>query len=344
MHSSRIAEWLWYGEGRLARLARLGLAPLEAVYASVVALRGALYAVDILSARKPRVPAVSVGNLEVGGTGKTPIAAWIAQQLACRGASPAVVLRGYGGDEPLVHARLNPAIRIVVSADRRVGVARAAELGADVAVLDDAFQHRRVRRAADVVLVSAERWTSGRRLLPAGPLREPPTALRRATAIVVTRRMATAARADDIAGELRRIAPRVPQAQVYLALSGVCDADSGRAMPLTMLDGSRVLAISAIGDPESFVGQLVQAGADVRAANFPDHYAFAARDAQRLANAVEDGMLAVCTLKDAVKLAPLWPRQAPQLWYVSQRIDVEGGHDVLDAALTAVLRARHLQP
>ena len=95
---------------------------------------------------------MSVGNLTVGGTGKTPIAAWIAAGLLARDAHPAIVLRGYGGDETLVHKRLNPTIPVITNADRVAGVIEAQRQGADVAVLDDAFQHRRVQRLGPVLI------------------------------------------------------------------------------------------------------------------------------------------------------------------------------------------------
>ena len=162
-----VVERIWWGDDALARAARLALAPLEGAYRGVIALRGSLYDAGLLPARQTAVPAISVGNLSVGGTGKTPVAAFVASELRARGGKPAIVLRGYGGDEPLVHATLNPGVPVVVSPDRVAGVAEARVLGADVAVLDDAFQHRRAERWADVVLISADRWTDDRRLLPA---------------------------------------------------------------------------------------------------------------------------------------------------------------------------------
>src|SRR3954470_7648563 len=130
------------------------------MFGAVVGARDILYDAGWLPAAATSIPAVSIGNLTVGGTGKTPIAAWVARGLALRGAHPAVILRGYGDDEPLVHARLNPDIPVVTGADRVVTVNEAARRGADIAVLDDAFQHRRVQRMADLVLVSADRWTA----------------------------------------------------------------------------------------------------------------------------------------------------------------------------------------
>jgi tetraacyldisaccharide 4'-kinase len=108
-----------------------------------------------------------------------PIAAWIARQLQADGHSPAVVMRGYGGDEETVHRLLNPSIPVFVSADRVKGIERAKQAAADVAVLDDAFQHRALRADAYIVLLAAEEWTERARLLPRGPWREPLAALRR---------------------------------------------------------------------------------------------------------------------------------------------------------------------
>src|SRR5690348_617881 len=183
-----LVERVWFGDDALARAARVVLAPSEALYRLAVGVRETLFDAGVLAAREPALPTLSVGNVTVGGTGKTPIAAWIAKELLDRGVRPAIVLRGYGDDEPLVHARLNPEVPVIVSADRVVGIASAREAGATIAVLDDAFQHRQVSRAADVVLVSADRWSPSQHLLPAGPLREPLGALRRATIIVVTRK------------------------------------------------------------------------------------------------------------------------------------------------------------
>ena len=344
MASGVIAERVWSEPGALAGFARAILTPVELAYAGAVAVRGALYDTGMLRAHTTAVPVLAVGNLSVGGTGKTPVSAWLAAQLAERGASPAVVLRGFGGDEPLVHAALNPTVPVVTGADRVEAVARAARLGSDVAVLDDAFQHRRIWRVADVVLVSAERWTGERRLLPAGPWREPATALRRAHLVAVTRKTASPGRAEQVADQLRRFAPTVPHAVIHLALGELRDATGTAAAPLARLTGARVLAISAIGDARAFVRQLELAGAHVSAATFGDHHQFTARELSRLVAAAEACEHTVCTLKDAVKLAPLWPRQAPRLWYVSQHVGVQHGSEAVHALLAAVLRARRPQP
>jgi tetraacyldisaccharide 4'-kinase len=334
-------ERVWWGTDALARAARVALLPLEAAYASAVAVRGVMYDAGLLRTQATALPTVSIGNLSVGGTGKTPIAAWVAKEFEGRGAQPAIVLRGYGADEPLVHSVLNPSVPVVVDADRVQGVARAAVLGADVAVLDDAFQHRRAGRAADVVLVSAERWSHSRRLLPAGPWREPLGALRRATLVIVTRKSSPAADAAAVATSLSAATGGGALAVVHLAVDALHDAlRPGQPLPIATLRDAPVFAVAAIGDPTSFLRQLREVGATVRPAIFPDHYRFTAADALRLATAAGDGERIVCTLKDAVKLAPQWPREAPPFWYVSQRVVVERGGDAIAAVIEDVLRAR----
>ncbi|MEP6689957.1 MAG: tetraacyldisaccharide 4'-kinase [Gemmatimonadaceae bacterium] len=335
----RGAERVWYGDDVLARAARLALSPLALGYRGVIALRNTGFDVGLLRSSLPPIPALSVGNLTVGGTGKTPFTAWMTTRLIDAGARPAIVLRGYGADEPGVHAVLNPGVQIVVAADRVRGIARAAEQGADVAVLDDAFQHRRVRRDVDLVLVSAERWYEHRHLLPAGPWREPLSSLARATAAVVTRKSASAERAASVASALERAIGGARIATVAFAL-GELRSIRGDGRPLAELNGVRVLAIAAIGDPGAFAAQLVEAGACVSLRAFADHHAFTRTDAEQLARDAATHDVVVCTLKDAVKLDGLWPRAAPPLWYVSQRISVERGATALDAALETVLRAR----
>jgi tetraacyldisaccharide 4'-kinase len=323
-----VVERVWFGEELGARFARGALAAPELLYRAAVGLRSALYDAGILSTYDAALPTVSIGNVTVGGTGKTPVAAWIASALAERGARPAIVLRGYGEDEPLVHERLNPNIPVIVSVNRAAGVLAAQRAGATVAVLDDAFQHRRVSRDADLVLVSADRWSASSHLLPAGPWREPLAAVRRATLVLVTRKAAIPAQVDAVNESLARIAPRVPRSTVSLEPAALVRATSDGAhetLPLAELNGRDVRVITAIGDPHSFLMQLERLGARVSADNYPDHHAFAQAEIARFAGSVPAAGLAVCTLKDAVKLAPRWPREAPTLWYVSQRISVERG-------------------
>jgi tetraacyldisaccharide 4'-kinase len=299
-----------------------------------------LYDRGILEVHDAALPTLSIGNLTVGGTGKTPIAAWAARALKDRGAEPAIVLRGYGADEPAVHARLNPDIPVVISPDRVAGLQAASELGADIGVLDDAFQHRRVRRAQDWLLISADRWSAQQRLLPAGPWREPLGAARRASLVILTRKAVPRASADALAAELRSRFAGVPVAIAHLAPDVLRVVDGPDTKSLGNLRGARVIVIAAIGDPAALLAQLEGEGATVRARIFADHHAFTREEVVRIASDVRSGELVICTLKDAVKIASWWPRAAPALWYVSQRVEVEEGLQSLHGSLEAVLRAR----
>jgi len=152
----RFVERIWEGNGVPERVARAVLFPFEELYRGVVAVRGQLYDRELLGSIHSSIPVISVGNLTVGGTGKTPVANWIAGTLREHGAKPAIVLRGYGIDEILVHRELTPGLPVIAAKDRAEGIGRAAAAGATVVVLDDAFQHRRAARDADIVIVSAD--------------------------------------------------------------------------------------------------------------------------------------------------------------------------------------------
>jgi tetraacyldisaccharide 4'-kinase len=321
-------------------VARAVLAPASAAYRVVTGLRNALYDRGTLAIERPPIPVVSIGNLSVGGTGKTPVAAWVANQLYERGARPTIILRGYGRDEPAVHARLNPHVPVIVNTDRCAAVRAAAAGGADVAVLDDGFQHRRLSRSEDVVLVSADRWREPIRLLPSGPWRERPSALLRASLVIVTRKAAEREAAATLMRRLARLTSTGTGAVASLQIDSIQNARTGTARPATDLAGSRVLAVAGVGDPEAFCEQLQRIGAVVVLNAFPDHHDFTDRDVRRLAAQSLGFDHICCTLKDAVKLGPRWPREAPPLWYVSLRCVVEVGEAEVAALLARVIAAR----
>jgi len=336
-----LLERVWYGGDAVASAARMVLLPAERVFAGIVGARDILYDAGWLPARDTSIPAISIGNLTVGGTGKTPVSAWIARGLQSRGGHPAIVLRGYGGDEQLVHQTLNPSVPVIVGADRVAAVAEAARQGADVAVLDDAFQHRRVQRLADLVLISADRWTPVVHLLPAGPWREPLRAVRRATLIIVTRKAASNATVESVHERLARVAPGIPRVSVRLDPGPLMRADgAAESMSLDSVRGRTVHSVLSIADPTSFIRQMEARGIQVEASIFPDHHAFTAAEVERFARGLATDALAVSTLKDAVKLAPHWPRLAPPLWYVSQQVMVERGVGGLERVLDDLMGSR----
>lgn len=330
----RFVEGIWEGDSVTDQLARSALFPFASLYGGVVAIRGQLYDHGILPSVQSPIHVISVGNLTVGGTGKTPVASWIAQRLAEKGAKPAIVLRGYGGDEIIVHKELLPTVPVIAGKNRPDGIRLAASQGATVAVLDDAFQHRRAKRDLDVVLVSADSWTGKVRLIPAGPWREPLESIKRASIAVITRKAANSAAVSEVSRSIARLAPELPQAMVRLRMSGLVKAtDAADARPLSILSGQTVLAVSAIGDPTAFTQQLTLLGAEVMPVSFPDHHAFSADEAEAIAKRSTDYDYIVCTLKDAVKLRPIWPASVRSLWYVSQSLDVEKGMAHLDNLL-----------
>lgn len=319
----------WDSPDAAARLVRAALTPASWLYGAAVAARNAGYDRGWFESAALGLPTIAVGNLTVGGTGKTPVAAWLVERAIAHGARPAVLLRGYGGDEVEVHRTLNPGVLVVPDANRVRGARAALAAGVTGFVLDDAFQHRRVRRDADLVLLSADRHGAVR-LLPAGRWREPILSLRRATHVVVTRKRASAVHALEVAAFVRQVAPEADTVQVLLSPDSLVKWGTGERKPLGDIAGADVVAVSGIADPAGFERQLREAGARITPRRFRDHHAFSPSDVARLARAADASGSLVCTLKDAVKLGPLWPPSAPPIWYLSLRVRVEQGAAVLD--------------
>jgi tetraacyldisaccharide 4'-kinase len=334
-----MVEAVWSGHGTRARVARAALSPLELVYRAVITVRGELYDRGLIGVENFSVPILSVGNLSVGGTGKTPIAAWLVRRLLDRGAAPGIVLRGYGADESLVHERLNTGIPVIVAADRVRGIREAIAHGVDAVVLDDAFQHRKAARDVDVLLIDADSWTGSTHLIPVGPWREPLSAARRADLIVITRKIARRDQVEDARRAVAFAAPGVPIAVAHLAPAELRSTATGHTLPLQVLDGADLVAIAAVARPESFFKQLTELGSVVRPRSFADHHSFSRQEARELADSASSSDFVVCTLKDAVKLEPLWPPQAGSLWYVSQRLQIEDGQPYIDRMLDNLLSA-----
>ncbi|MEO7042897.1 MAG: tetraacyldisaccharide 4'-kinase [Gemmatimonadaceae bacterium] len=327
-------EQLWYGDGVGSRAFRGLITPFGWLYGGIVSARNGLYDHSLLKTTRSSIPVVSVGNLTVGGTGKTPFSAYIVQQLREAGHRPAVVMRGYGDDEVHLHARINPDTVVVADRDRVAGIAAAVAAGADVAVLDDGFQHRRARRDLEIVLVSAEKWRTGGRMLPAGPFREPFEALRRADVVVVTQKSATDHDVAAVIRSVRQVCGSTMSIVVArLEPRALVSFQSGAELPLEALRNEKVLAVAGIGDPTSFFEQLEQLGAVVTPKRYRDHHAYTAADAAVLHGETASHKYAVTTEKDAVKLARLWPAKSDTLWYLSQAVRVTEGASFIAAAL-----------
>ena len=334
MSAARVVQWLW-GTSPAARVTRLPLVPLAGVYWVVMRIRSARNAGGGVL-RLP-LPTIAVGNLSVGGTGKTPLAGWIAAYCVRRGWKPGILLRGYGGDEPLVHRRLVPEAVVVADPDRVAGAAAARAAGARVLVLDDAYQLLGVARDLNVAVVSAESWAGSPWPLPAGPWRERWGALERADLIVVTRKHAPAPAAVDVAARLARRRPGTPIAVAWLALAHLEGIQSGTRSGLELLAGQDVVAAAGIADPAGFAAQLSGAGARVQLLAYQDHHAYGPADLERLVRAAATGGYVVVTEKDAVKLRGRWPAGIPEPLVAVLGVRWERDGRALEQALDAVL-------
>jgi tetraacyldisaccharide 4'-kinase len=335
----RLIRWLWTSRRVDARLTRAALLPAAGLWRAAMALREAAFRRGWRGRHRLPLPSVAVGNLTVGGSGKTPIAAWIAKHYASQGRRPGILLRGYGRDEVLVHRHDVPEAVVVANADRVAGAARAAEEGAEVLVLDDAYQRLDVLRDLNVLVVSAETSRAVRWPLPAGPWREGLGAIDRADFVLVTRKRATEAAATDLVAEIRR-RTSAPVAIVRLGLHHLEGMLSGTRRPMESLRGERVVAATAIADPDAFVAQVKGTGAQVQVATWRDHYDFRDEDVAWLARATRKADHVVLTAKDAVKLRDRWPASAPEPLVAILNVQFESGGADFAAALDALVIPR----
>jgi tetraacyldisaccharide 4'-kinase len=325
-----LARRWWRGElGVAGSVLDVGLAPAEVLYRGAIAARNAAFDAGIRPVHHVDIRVISVGNVAVGGTGKTPVAHFIALGLRERGARPAILHGGYADDEPALHRQWSSDIPVVVDADRVRGAAAARAQGANVVVLDDGFQHRRLHRDLDIVLISAERWQSAPRLLPRGPWREPHAALLRADLIIVTRKTAMHARTHEVRQQLEQFT-KCPIVVAHLQAGGWLHC--GVAAEKPTVPG---IAVAALAEPELFADSVRLTGLTVTSLiGFRDHHVYSAEDARMIA-AQAAGAPIVTTEKDWVKLKTLLPSE--QVWVLTQRVHIEHGSDILDTQLTQAL-------
>jgi len=334
----RLANWLWWSRNLFARVARALLLPPALLYRGVMVARAAAYRRGWLATRRLPLPSVAVGNLAVGGAGKTPVAAWIATYYAHLGLRPGILLRGYGGDEHRVHERLVPRAIVVPNPDRVAGAERAHAAGADVLVLDDAYQRLDVARDLNVVLVNTENARAVPWPLPAGPWREGWGALRRADVIVVTRRRAPAYEARRLAQQLTARWPDKPVAAVHLALHGFEGMRTRRSAKAADLAGKRVVVAAGIADPASFAVQVRASGAIVQLVAYQDHHSFPPVDVAELVQAARGADYVVVTEKDAVKLRDRWPAEMSEPLVAVLQLHWELNGEAVERALEGILR------
>ena len=289
-----MAVRFWYRRGILAWL----LWPVSLLFLLGVFLRRALYALRIFKSAHPGIPVIIVGNLTVGGSGKTPLVIWVAEFLKSKGWSPGIVSRGYGakveapraatvasdaaqvGDEPIVLSRRSGCpVWIGAERVRVAAVLRREEPKVDVLILDDGLQHYVMRRDVEIAVVDARGFGNGF-LLPAGPLREPKGRLRSVDAVVAHGSTGTKGFSMSLEGD---VAHRM--------------SDARERKPLSAFAGQKVHAVAGIGDPNRFFQQLGKAGIRVVPHPFPDHHRFTPRELE-----FGDEAPVMLTEKDAVKL------------------------------------------
>lgn len=319
-------ESAWYAGGRAPWWTR----PLAALYGGVIRLRGGLYRAGVLRSVRLPAPVIVIGNLSVGGTGKTPLTVAVAAALRAGGYRPGVVSRGYGGsqreplllgdtpdpaqvgDEPcLIHAS---GVPVAVGRDRPAAARLLLDAGCRVLVADDGLQHYRLARDVEICVIDGVRRFGNGRLLPAGPLREPLSRLRQ-----VDLRVCNGGIAED--------------SEYLMQLRGgdVVALSDGRAQPLASFRGQRVHAVAAIGNPQRFFDSLSAVGITPIEHSFADHHDFAAADLD-----FADGLPVLMTDKDAVKCQRF---AQPHWWRVPVQADLpQAFYEALDDRLEGLRR------
>ncbi|HET6423357.1 MAG TPA: tetraacyldisaccharide 4'-kinase [Planctomycetaceae bacterium] len=350
-------------------------------YAAGMTLRNAAYDSGWWRSHGVDIPVISVGNITTGGTGKTPIVAWITHQLQARGRRPGILSRGYrsldktsflpcttgsasalttsqgdktlakpvahnaANDEAMVLAQLCPGVPQVAMRDRVAGAAIAIQQhGCDALVLDDAFQHRRLARDLDLVLIDATQpWGFGH-LLPRGLLREPLSALKRADAVIITRAdQVDAATITDLRHTVARVRGVDEHIAVRFAPQRLINTLGEKKSP-THLVSRKTIAFCGIGNPDGFRHTLRDLGLNAELRAFPDHHHYTAADLDRLAEwrQQHDAAALITTMKDLVKI-PETHSLAEHIWAVDIAPEFLAGEEHMLRRLDGILPQRAIR-
>jgi tetraacyldisaccharide 4'-kinase len=336
-------------KGLAAALLRPVLRILSVFYGILAGLRRIAYALRLRPRRKADVPVISIGNITAGGTGKTPLVAYLANMLKRAGRTPAILSRGYksaGGvsDEAEVLQRAAPGVPHIRGKDRVASAKKAVKgYSADCLVLDDGFQHWRLERDCDIVTIDALNPFGYGRLLPSGLLREPLDALKRADAFVVTHADQVGTdKVDVLVTTLRRLAPDAPVATGAHRVTELVRASDGVSKKPKNMKGKKVLAFCGIGNPRSFKATLRELGVEVKMfLAFKDHQHYPPFLLKKIEKAVTTlNVDAICTTeKDAVKISSWeWPKPCYQVRVAFEFIG--GESEIEKLVLSAVNRGR----
>lgn len=311
---------------------RVLLLPFSLIYFLILQLIYLLYRIKILKKFRPACKVISVGNITVGGTGKTPLAELIAGHLRDRGKKVAVLIRGYGRDESLLLKRKLEGIEVLVGRDRiKNSIKAAKDFRAEVIILDDGFQHWRIERDLDIVVIDSMRPFSDGLILPAGMLREPLSQLRRSDVFFLTRIDQT--NQDILKNTMGRLKAINPGALVvesmHRPLFFYKMSNPKERISLDGLMGKEVVLISGIGNPYSFKNTVESLGTRVKGHfRFSDHFWYREKDLLKIFDFCRDKEILniITTEKDAVKLTGRWKLEAgswkPEIFVLAIKIEI----------------------
>jgi tetraacyldisaccharide 4'-kinase len=313
-------------------------------YALAVRCRRWAYRKGFLPSHSAGRPVISVGNITAGGSGKTPMVAWLSGLLTQAGRKPAVLIRGYkgqggeGDEAKMLREALGQPALVIEGPDRVESAKRAVRQGADVLIMDDGFQHLRLRRDLDIMLIDATNPFGMGRCLPRGLLREPVKAISSADAIVITRSNAVSAQElAALSSRLTELAPNALKAAAVHRPSAVIE--DGVARDISILRGKRVFAFCGLGNPRAFFRTLAELGASLAGeAAFADHARYDSLQMEYIMSQAArcNAEALITTAKDAVKIAAA--NLSMPLWVLQVHMDITSGKDDLTRAVMAALR------
>ena len=301
------------------------LLPLSGVYWLLISLRRCLYGISLLGRHRAVVPVIVVGNITAGGTGKTPVTIWLAQELRDRGFSPGIVSRGYGGsrsstsmrvdaasdpgvvgDEPVLLAK-RTGCPVVVDANRSRAAQMLVDDAVNVIIADDGLQHYRLERTYEICVIDGARGLGNRLLLPAGPLRETIDRLSQVDQVIVNGRI------SDMAGDLTAVEQNAIEFQ--LQANEVSRLNGSLTRPIERFSGTTVHAVAAIGNPGRFFDMLRAHGIQVIEHALRDHAKLTRQDLS-----FGDDFDVLMTEKDAVKLKAV---SSDKFWTVPVELQID---------------------
>jgi tetraacyldisaccharide 4'-kinase len=350
-----------HSKGWIAAVLRAVLSILATIYSLIIRLRNLLYNQRVFKIHHNETPVISIGNITLGGTGKTPLVIWLCNYLHKQNLSCAILTRGYKTqtktktsnnttintitDEPAVLSENCRHVEVIVDPDRVAGAAKAIEeFGAKVLIMDDGFQHRRLARDLDIVTIDATQPFGYGKIFPAGLLREPPTSLGRADAVVITRcDQISEPELGKIKNKLLTINPKLLIAQSIHAAANIISTDNSETS-VEQLNGSKIFAFCGIGNPNSFITTIEALGAEITGSKiYNDHHQYTQSN---LVDIYTQAGLAgaefiLTTQKDWTKIKPLKPDiEDIRLAYMVVEIKFIAGRDKLTCLIKDTLAGK----